>query len=71
MQQVAVKTSHFPVRKHVFVDRVFAPSCMPAIEQAQVPVRVTLAVAEPLSQKTVSPRHLVRVELCLPKRRYG
>ena len=63
MQQVAAQAAHLAIEEHVFVHRVFAPSRMAAIEQPQIPVRIALAMSQPFAEKTVSPRHFVRVEL--------
>src|ERR1022692_2385394 len=69
VQQVAGETPHLALGANAFVYQVIAPSCVAAIEKPKIPIRITLAVREPSTEKAVSPRHRIRVELRAPKRR--
>jgi heptosyltransferase-1 len=59
VQQVAEQAAHRPRRNHLFVDGVFRPVRVAAVEEPQRPIWIPLAVAQPAVHEAVAARKLV------------
>src|SRR5947209_8473014 len=60
MQQVPAQAAHGSIDEYMLVHRVLTPSRMSSIEQPHTPVRISLAVTQPLPEKSVATGHGIR-----------
>src|SRR5438067_11875071 len=60
MQKVTAQAAHGSIDEYVLMHCILTPPRMPSIEEAHAPVGISLAMAQPLTKKSVSAPHRVR-----------